>query len=62
MIRKKCPNAIARAMSDDELKRRGIELRREIPVAQSLLSAIKREQIRRDRQAKKAAKAAEVTG
>jgi hypothetical protein len=45
---------IVRDMDDEALARKELELRREIPVAQSLLSAIKRERIRRKRLAKKA--------
>lgn len=51
---KKTPKAIAEAMSDQELSDRERALRREIPVAQALLSAVKRERIRRERLAKKA--------
>lgn len=45
---------IVRDMDDAALARKELELRREIPVAQSLLSAIKRERLRRKRLAKKA--------
>lgn len=43
-----------RSMDDATLARKEFELRREIPIAQSLLSAIKRERIRRERKRKKA--------
>lgn len=45
----------ARAMTDEELARRSIQLRLSIPAAQSLLAAIKREQRRRKRRKEKAA-------
>ena len=39
--------ATARAMNDAELAQRELELRRQIPAAQSLLNAIRREKRRR---------------
>lgn len=45
--------ATARAMTDDELAARELELRRQIPAAQSLLDAIKRERRSRKRKASK---------
>lgn len=45
--------ATARAMTDADLERKERELRREIPAAQSLLDAIKRERRSRKRKAQK---------
>lgn len=44
----------ARAMTDTELALRSADLRKQIPAAQSLLDAIKREQRRRKPKAKAA--------
>lgn len=45
--------ATARGMNDDDLQRKELELRRDIPAAQSLLDAIKRERRARNRRAKR---------
>jgi hypothetical protein len=44
--------ATARAMNDADLERKELELRQQIPAAQSLLDAIKRERRARKRKAK----------
>ena len=49
----KSTTATARAMTDDELARHELELRRQIPAAQTLLDAIKRERRSRKRKAQK---------
>lgn len=49
----KSTTATARGMADAELERKELELRRQIPAAQSLLDAIKRERRSRKRKAKK---------
>lgn len=46
-------SAAVRAMTDSDLERKELELRREIPAAQSLLDAIKRERRARKRKAQK---------
>lgn len=51
----KSTTATARAMSDPELMNRSLQLRKEIPAAQALLDAIKREQRARKRRAAKKA-------
>ncbi len=47
-------NETARAMTDDALADTEKRLRREVPAAQALLSAVKRERIRRRRAEKRA--------
>ena len=47
-------NQTARAMTDASLESTERRLRLELPVAQALLSAVKRERVRRRRQAKRA--------
>lgn len=49
--------AIARAMTDEQLARKDAELRKVVPDAQALQSAVRREIKRRLRRAKAAAKA-----
>lgn len=49
----KSTNATARGMSDSELQAQELRLRREIPAAQALLDAIKRERRSRKRKATK---------
>lgn len=48
----KSATATARTMTDVDLCRKELELRRDIPAAQSLLDAIKRERRARKRKAK----------
>lgn len=47
----KSTTATAKAMTDAQLEARSTQLRREIPAAQALLDAIKREQRARKRKA-----------
>lgn len=56
------PIDVASAMDDATLAKTERNLRREIPVAQALLCAVKRERVRRDRKAKKAAQQSIVVG
>lgn len=49
----KSTTAIARGMTDGELASRELDLRRQIPAAQNLLDAIKRERRARKRKAQR---------